>query len=155
MISWSQSDCAVQYMVAIINTTDDRVYSNIITNDSNTTVTLPTGVEFCVTVVGVDSIGRSGSPSEPKCYCKCVSMCCTLFHLIHKNFVFLFPQFCQYHLLPVPVLVLKSVLVQSPLKQVVCSFIFSSVDLSTSCLSFFTTTSITYYWYWCQHRSNW
>ena len=74
MISWSQSDCAVKYMVAIINTTDDRVYPNITTNDNSTTVTLPTGVEFCVTVVGVDSIGRRGSPSEPKCYRKCVDV---------------------------------------------------------------------------------
>ena len=53
MISWSESDCAVEYivMVAIINATDDRVYPNITTNGNRATVTLPTGVELCVTVV--------------------------------------------------------------------------------------------------------
>ena len=71
-ISWSQSDCAVQYVVTIMNTSDDRVYPNITTNENSTTVTLPTGVEFCVTVVGVDSIDRRGSPSELKCYCECM-----------------------------------------------------------------------------------
>ena len=71
-ISWSRSDCAVEYVVAISNTSDDRVYPNITTTDNSTTVRLPTGVEFCVTVVGVDSIGRRGSPSEPKCYRGCL-----------------------------------------------------------------------------------
>ena len=71
MISWSQSDCAVQYVATIGNTSDDRAYPNITTTDNRTTVTFPTGVEFCVTVVGVDSIGRRGNPSEPKCYCEC------------------------------------------------------------------------------------
>ena len=47
------SDCAVQYVVTIINSSDDSVYPNITTSDTNTTVTLPTGVEFCVTVLGV------------------------------------------------------------------------------------------------------
>ena len=70
-VSWDWSNCAVEYVVAIINTTDDRVYPNIATNDNSTTVTLATGVEFCVTVVGADSIGRRGSPSEPKCYIDC------------------------------------------------------------------------------------
>ena len=66
-ITWGQSSCAVQYVVSI-STSDDRVYPNITTTDNSTTVALPTGMEFCVTVVGVDSIGRRGSPSEPKCY---------------------------------------------------------------------------------------
>ena len=68
LISWSMSDCAVQYVVTIINSSDDSVYPNITTSDTNTTVTLPTGVEFCVTVLGVDSIGRRGPASEPQCY---------------------------------------------------------------------------------------
>ena len=68
LISWSMSDCAVQYVVTIINSSDDSVYPNITTSDTNTTVTLPTGVEFCVTVLGVDSINRTGPPSEPQCY---------------------------------------------------------------------------------------
>ena len=68
LISWSMSDCAVQYVVTIINSSDDSVYPNITTSDTNTTVTLPTGVEFCVTVLGVDSINRTGPASEPQCY---------------------------------------------------------------------------------------
>ena len=73
LISWSMSDCAVQYVVTIINSSDGSVYLNITTSDTNTTVTLPTGVEYCVTVLGVDSINRTGQPSEPQCYseCKC------------------------------------------------------------------------------------
>ena len=71
LISWSMSDCAVQYVVTIINSSDDSVYPNITTSDTNTTVTLPTGVEFCVTVLGVDSINRTGPASEPQCYRKC------------------------------------------------------------------------------------
>ena len=67
LISWSMSDCAVQYVVTIINSSDDSVYPNITTSDTNTTVTLPTGVEFCVTVLGVDSINRTGPASEPQC----------------------------------------------------------------------------------------
>ena len=68
LISWSMSDCAVQYVVTIINSSDDSVYPNITTSDTNTTVTLPTGVEFCVTVLGVDSINRTGPASELKSY---------------------------------------------------------------------------------------
>ena len=68
LISWSQSNCAVQYVVTIINSSDDRVYPNITTSNTNTTVTLPTGVEFCVTLVAVDSIGRRGSDTTPVCY---------------------------------------------------------------------------------------
>ena len=68
LISWSMSDCAVQYVVTIINSSDDSVYPNITTSDTNTTVTLPTGVEFCVTVLGVDSINRAGPASEPERY---------------------------------------------------------------------------------------
>ena len=68
LISWSQSDCAVQYVVAIINSSDDRVYPNITTSNTNTTVILPTGVEFCVTLVAVDSAGRRGPDSVPVCY---------------------------------------------------------------------------------------
>ena len=68
LISWSMSDCAVQYVVTIINSSDGSVYLNITTSDTNTTVTLPTGVEYCVTVLGVDSIGRTGPPSTSKCY---------------------------------------------------------------------------------------
>ena len=65
LISWSQSNCAVQYVVTIINSSDDRVYT---TSNTNTTVTLPTGVEFCVTLVAVDSIGRRGTDTTPVCY---------------------------------------------------------------------------------------
>ena len=55
----------------IINSSDDSVYPNITTSDTNTTVTLSTGVEFCVTVLGlVDSINRTGPASEPQCYSK-------------------------------------------------------------------------------------
>ena len=69
LISWSMSDCAVQYVVTIINSSDGSVYLNITTSDTNTTVTLPTGVEYyCVTVLGVDSIGRRGPPSQQQCY---------------------------------------------------------------------------------------
>ena len=64
------SDCAVQYVVTIINSSDGSVYLNITTSDTNTTVTLPTGVEYCVTVLGVDSINRTGLPSTSKCYSK-------------------------------------------------------------------------------------
>ena len=75
LISWSQSDCAVQYVVTIINSSDDRVYPNITTSNTNTTVTLPTGVEFCVTLVAVDSVGRRGPDSVPQCDGK-MSQCC-------------------------------------------------------------------------------
>ena len=68
LISWSQSNCAVQYVITIINSSDDRVYPNITTSNTNTTVTLPTGVEFCVTLVAVDSIGRRGPDTTPVCY---------------------------------------------------------------------------------------
>ena len=68
LIRWSQSNCAVQYVVAIINSSDDRVYPNIITSNTNTAVTLPTGVEFCVILVAVDSNGRRGPDSTPMCY---------------------------------------------------------------------------------------
>ena len=81
LISWSQSDCAVQYVVTIINSSDDRVYPNITTSTSNTntTMTLPTGVEeFCVTLVAEDSIGRRGPDSVPACFRtgEMVSKCC-------------------------------------------------------------------------------
>ena len=72
LISWSQSNCAVQYVVTIINSSDDRVYPNITTSNTNTTVTLPTGVKFCVTLVAVDSISRRGSDTTPVCYCKLI-----------------------------------------------------------------------------------
>ena len=68
LIGWSQSDCAVQYVVTIINSSDDRVYPDINTSNTNTTVTFPTGLEFCVTLVAVDSIGRRGPDSVPACY---------------------------------------------------------------------------------------
>ena len=71
LISWSQSNCAVQYVVTIINSSDDRVYPNITTSNTNTTVTLPTGVEFCVTLVAVDSIDRRGPDTTPVCYGEC------------------------------------------------------------------------------------
>ena len=70
----------MQYVVTIINSSDGSVYLNITTSDTNTTVTLPTGVEYCVTVLGVDSIGRGGPPSQQQCHrnsekmviaCKC------------------------------------------------------------------------------------
>ena len=54
-------------MVNIINSSDDRVYPNITTSNTNTAVTLPTSVEFCVTLVAEDSIGRRGPDSAPKC----------------------------------------------------------------------------------------
>ena len=66
-VTWSQSNCTVQYVVTIINSSDDRVYPNITTSNTNTTVTLPTGVEFCVTLVAVDSIGRRGPNTTPVC----------------------------------------------------------------------------------------
>ena len=66
LISWSMSQCAVQYVVTIMNSSDGSVYLNITTSDTNTTVTLPTGVEYCVTVLGVDSIGRTGLTSQPE-----------------------------------------------------------------------------------------
>ena len=72
LISWSQSKCAVQYVVTIINSSDDRVYPNITTSNTNTTVTLPTGVEFCVTLVAVDNIGRRGPDTTPVCYRECL-----------------------------------------------------------------------------------
>ena len=68
LISWSMSDCAVQYVVTIINSSDGSVYLNITTSGTKTTVTLPTGVEYCVTVLGVDSIGRRGPPSQQQCH---------------------------------------------------------------------------------------
>ena len=58
----------MQYVVTIINSSDGSVYLNITISDTNTTVTLPTGVEYCVTVLGVDSIGRRGPPSQQQCY---------------------------------------------------------------------------------------
>ena len=67
-VAWSQSNCAVQYVVTIINSSNNRVYPNITTSNTNTTVTLPTGVEFCVTLVAVDSIGRRGPDTTPVCY---------------------------------------------------------------------------------------
>ena len=67
-ISWSQSNCAVQYVVTIINSADNRIYSNVTTSNSNTTVTLTTDVEFCVILVAVDSIGRRGPDTTPVCY---------------------------------------------------------------------------------------
>ena len=80
MISWSQSKCAVQYVITIINSSDDRVYPNITTSNTNTTVTLPTGVEFCVTLVAVDSIGRRGPDTTPVCYqCKTSVLCALVF----------------------------------------------------------------------------
>ena len=67
LISWNASDCAVQYVVTI-NSSDDSVYY---TSDTNTTVTeLSNGVEFCVTVVAVDGIGRKGPDSIPLCHGK-------------------------------------------------------------------------------------
>ena len=68
LISWSQSNCAVQYVVTIINSSDDRVYHSITTSNTNITVTLPTDVEFCVTLAAVDSIGRRGPDTTPVCY---------------------------------------------------------------------------------------
>ena len=68
LISWSQSNCAVQYVVNIINSSDDRVYPNITTSNTNTAVTFSTGVEFCFILVAVDSISRRGPDSVPACY---------------------------------------------------------------------------------------
>ena len=70
LISWSVSDCAVQYVVTINSSDADMVYNNITTSDTNTTVMLPNGVEYCVTVVAVDGIGRRGQDSVPLCDCK-------------------------------------------------------------------------------------
>ena len=77
LISWSQSNCALQYVITIINSSDDRVYPNITTSNTNTTVTLPTGVEFCVTLVAVDSIGRREPDTTPVCY-QCESVSCNV-----------------------------------------------------------------------------
>ena len=70
------SDCAVQYVVTIITSSDGSVYLNITTSDTNTTVTLPTGVEYCVTVHGVDSIGTRGSSSDQQCYSELPKLLC-------------------------------------------------------------------------------
>ena len=80
LISWSQSNCTVQYVVTIINSSDDRVYLNITTSNTNTTVTLPTGVEFCVTLVAVDSIGRRGPDTTPVCYQCELHVCAIISH---------------------------------------------------------------------------
>ena len=66
LISWSMSDCVVQYVVTI-NSSDDTIYPNITTSDTNIKVTLTNGVEYCVTVVAVDGIGRRGPDSIPLC----------------------------------------------------------------------------------------
>ena len=70
LISWSQSNCAVQYVVTILNSSDISVYLNFTISNTNTTVTLPTGVEFCVAIAAVDSIGRKGPYTIPLCYCE-------------------------------------------------------------------------------------
>ena len=67
LISWYSSDCAVQYVVTI-DSSDGSVYPNITTSDTNTTVTLPNGVEYCFTVVAVDGIGRRGQNSRILCH---------------------------------------------------------------------------------------
>ena len=68
-ISWDHSDCAVYYVLTVINSSDDRVYSNITTSDTSTTVILLTGVDFCVTLAAVDYIGRRGPDTAmPICY---------------------------------------------------------------------------------------
>ena len=59
----------MQYVVTI-NSSDGSVYPNITTSDTNTTVTLPNGVEYCVTAVAVDGIGRRGPDSVPSCHGK-------------------------------------------------------------------------------------
>ena len=98
LISWSQSNCTVQYVVTIINSSDDRVYPNITTSNTNTTVTLPTGVEFCVTLVAVDSIGRRGTDTMPECYtyqrecillllCKHLHVCVIINAQLHSQYV--------------------------------------------------------------------
>ena len=68
LIRWSQSNCAVRYVVAIINSSDDRVHPNITTSTTITAVTFPPGVEFCFILVAVDSIGRRGTGNVPTCY---------------------------------------------------------------------------------------
>ena len=64
----------MQYVVTIINSSDGSVYLNITTSDTNTTVTLPTGVEYCVTVLGVDHSNRPGPASEQQCYSECITV---------------------------------------------------------------------------------
>ena len=62
----------MQYVVTIItNSSNGSVYLNIITSDTNTTVTLPTGVEYCVTVLGVDGIGRRRNSTVFYCFTNC------------------------------------------------------------------------------------
>ena len=95
LISWSMSDCAVQYVVTFINSSDDSVYPNITTSDTNTTVTLPTGVEFCVTVLGVDSINRTGPASEPQCYSECMTV--TYMYSVSIIFIFTSPSPYGYY----------------------------------------------------------
>lgn len=69
MISWSSTPCAVQY-VAIINSTQ---FLNMITttDDNGVVVGIPRGAEFCVTVLGVDSIGRRRDSTPLYCYTNC------------------------------------------------------------------------------------
>ena len=79
LISWSESNCAVQYVVAIINSS--VYHNNITTSNTNTALTLPTGVEFCFILVAVDSVGRRGPDNVPICYrngenwCQNVAVC--------------------------------------------------------------------------------
>ena len=72
-ISWNPIAC-MQHIITIINSSDGSVYLNITTSDTNTTVTLHTGVEYCVTVLGIDHSNRMGKPSEPQCYSECIAV---------------------------------------------------------------------------------
>ena len=82
LISWSMSDCAVQYEITIIDSADDSDFLKLITGATNAiTVTFPTVADlakFCVTVIGIDSFGRNGLPSEMECLVEGVFMDMTL-----------------------------------------------------------------------------
>ena len=68
-ISWNPSDCAVQYVITVINSSDDTAY-NITTTDTYTTVLLDSLPKFCVIVYRVDISNRTGPPSQQQCYGK-------------------------------------------------------------------------------------
>ena len=55
-------------MVIVFSSDGMQIYHNITTSNTNTLVTLPS-VEFCVTVLGVNSIGRKGA-SIMRCFCE-------------------------------------------------------------------------------------
>ena len=69
LISWSASDCAVQYEVTIFtaNFYGEITKAAIVSATNTTRVTLIASDEFCATVLGIDSSGRRGPASLPLC----------------------------------------------------------------------------------------